>query len=103
MLLRDDEEVTKRVLREQQSNPSPGDFALLIKDDCRKLDVKYDENVISNAGFKIFIKEAIRKTALEELLEKQKEHTQIVDIKYEKFETQPYLKSSLKMPACLQP
>ena len=95
LLLRDDEEVTKRVLREQQSHTSPGDFALLIEDDCRKLDMKYDENVIINAAFKISLKKSIRKTAFKELLEKQKEHWKIVDVKYKKLEAQPYLKSSL--------
>ena len=68
LLLRDDEEVTKRVLREQQHHPSPGDFSLLIKDDCRKMDMMYDENNIISAGigFKKLIKDAIRIAAFDE-------------------------------------
>ena len=97
LLLRDDEEVTKRVLRQQQQNPSPGDFSLLIKDDFRKMDMMYDENNIISVGigFKKLIKDAIRITAFDELLEMQKTHSKILAIKYEKFEVQPYLKSSM--------
>ena len=33
LLLREDEELTKRILREQERNPSPGDYSLLLKND----------------------------------------------------------------------
>ena len=83
LLLRDDEEVTKRVLRQQQQNPSPGDFSLLIKDDFRKMDMMYDENNIISVGigFKKLIKDAIRITSFDELLEMQKTHSKILAIK----------------------
>ena len=97
LLMRDDEEVTKRVLREQQCHPCPGDFVMLIKDDCEKLNMLYDENCIITAGrgYKKHIKKSVRHAAFNELLNEQKEHSKVKDIKYEKFDVQPYLKSSM--------
>ena len=97
LLLRDDEEVTKRVLREQQQHPTPGDFTLLVKDDCRKMKIIYNENSIISAGigFKKQVKDTIRNIAFDELLDMQKQHSKILAIDYEKFEAQPYLKSSM--------
>ena len=57
--------------------------------------MEYDENLVatSGRGYKIYIKKQIRNAAFDELLNKQKEHSKVRDIKYEKFEAQPYIKS----------
>ena len=56
--------------------------ALLIKDDYRKMDMIYDENYVISAGiaFKKHVKDSIRITAFNELLEMQKEH--LVNLKF---------------------
>ena len=97
LLKRDDEELTKRILREQQKNPCPGDFALLIKDDCKKIDKLYDENFIlaSGSGYKAFIKQQIKSATFKELLAVQKKHSKVKVIKYEDFKTQEYICSSI--------
>jgi hypothetical protein len=46
LLGREDEELTKRILREQQRNPCPGDFSELVKDDFERNNMEYDENAI---------------------------------------------------------
>ena len=48
MLKRDDEELTKRILREQENNPCAGDYRL--QDDFAKLEMVYDENYIISSG-----------------------------------------------------
>ena len=97
LLKRDDEELTKRILREQQSNPTPGDFVLLIKDDCDRIGMLYDENFILSrgSGYKTYIKKQIRNAAFNELLNEQKEHSKVRDINYEKFITQDYICSPM--------
>ena len=35
LLKREDDELTKRILREQQNNPTAGDFTEMIKDDFK--------------------------------------------------------------------
>ena len=50
ILRREEEELTKRILREQQRNPSPGDFYNLAKDDFVKCGLLYDEGFILSAG-----------------------------------------------------
>ena len=97
ILRREEEELTKRILREQQRNPSPGDFYNLAKDDFVKCGLVYDEGFILSAGrgYKSYIKKHIRKAEFSQLLNLQKEHSKVKAIKYEKLETQAYLKSSM--------
>ena len=87
LLKHDDEELTKRILREQQTNPCPGDFVLLIKDDCEKIGMVYDENFIltSGSGYKAYIKQQIKSATFKELLDIQKKHSKVTVIKYEEF------------------
>ena len=96
ILSRDDEELTKRILREQQCHPSPGDFVKLIKDDFDVCDLTYNEDIIIMSGkeqFKKMINTNLKRAAFKVLLAKQQGHSKVRDIKYEKFEVQPYLTS----------
>ena len=92
------EELTKRVLRKQQDNPTEGDFIELVKKDFRKCDMSLDESMIVNTPeelYKTKIKTSIRKAAFEELKTKQQSHSKVKVIKYERFEVQQYIISGL--------
>ena len=98
ILKRDDEELTKRILREQQRNPSPGDFSELIKSDFHKYGIDYDENKVINMKedeYRKEIRKHVKTTAFNELKIKQESHSKVRTIKYESLEKQPYLVSPI--------
>ena len=95
ILKRDEEEITKRIFREQLKNPCPGDFIELIKDDFKLINKTYSENFILASGptYSTFVKKQIREAAFKHLVTFQKGHSKVMDIEYEKFATQNYLVS----------
>ena len=96
--MRDEEELTKRILREQQQNTSPGDFWELVSDNLKLLGHNYNEEFISNSGsnkYKTHMKHLTRVAAFNELIDIKNEHTKVKNIDYKKFETQPYLSSAM--------
>ena len=97
LLCRDDEELTKRVLNEQEKNPTEGDFILMVKDDFEKIKVPYDRQFIESAGkkYKEFIKQKVREYAYSELKNLQESHSKVKEIEYKKLETQKYIKSAM--------
>ena len=97
LLRREEEELTLRILREQQKNTSPGDFAELVKDDFAQNNLIYDEEMIKGAkenDYKTLIRKHVRETAFNDLKRKQGAHSKVNTIVYEKLEKQPYLVSS---------
>ena len=97
LLKRDDEEITKRILREQERNPCAGDYIMLVKDDFTRLEMVYDENYIIRSGtrYKEHVKQRNREFAFKELKNIQIKHSKVKDIKYETYEAQPYIHNSL--------
>ena len=98
ILGRDDEELTKRIFREQQRNPTPGDFAELVKADFTKNNIEYKEDFITAAkvnDYKSFIRKNVKKAAFEEFKNMQAKHSKVSEIRYEKFEKQSYLQSPI--------
>ena len=98
ILKREDEELTKRIYREQERNPTTGDFVELVKDDFATKEMKYDENFITMSSGPIFkhtVKTQVEKAALRDFLKKQRSHSKIKSIRYDKLQPQPYLKSKL--------
>ena len=98
ILKRDDEELTKRILREQQRNPTPGDFSELVKSDFNKYGIDYDENKVINMKedeYRKEIRKHVKTTAFNELKIKQESHSKVRTIKYESLEKQPYLVSPI--------
>ena len=90
--------MTKRILREQQRNPCPGDFSELVKDDFERNNMEYDENAIvcfKEEDFKKLIRKHVRETAFKELKIKQEGHSKVNTIVYEKLQQQSYLQSPL--------
>ena len=49
LLRRVEVELTLRILREEQKNTSPGDFAELVKDDFAQNNLNYDEEMVKGA------------------------------------------------------
>ena len=95
---RDEEELTRRVFEAQATNPSPGDFAELVKDDLHSISVCMDMQEISNMGkeaFKNIVKQKVKKAAHHYLVEKKAKHSKVRNLEYINFETQPYLISPL--------
>ena len=89
ILGRDDEELTKRIFREQQRNPTPGDFAELVKADFTKNNIEYKEDFITAAkvnDYKSFIRKNVKKAAFEEFKNMQAKHSKVSEIRYEKCE-----------------
>ena len=98
ILKRHDGELTKRVYMAQSDSPIEGDFVKLVKADWDMIgEVMNEENIkISNKEtFKRHIKDKIEKAALSYLKERQKMHSKVKDIKYEKLEVQKYMVSPL--------
>ena len=98
IMMREEHELTKRILREQEQNSCPGDFIELVKSDFQKMGRNYDENFITKTttvGFKNTIKSSMKRAAFIELKNMQRNHSKISKIKYENFECQEYLSSGM--------
>ena len=54
VMMREEKELTKRILREQEQNPCPGDFIELVKKDFERIGKQYDENFITKDTIKTF-------------------------------------------------
>ena len=70
----------------------------LVKEDYREIDISFDITFVESSGVEDYrraIKNGIRKAALVHLKNKQKTHTKVKDIVYDKLEPQPYLRSPL--------
>ena len=98
ILKRKDEELTKRIYNAQRESATAGDFYQLVKADYdligESLDEEYIESTSINAH-KRNIKEKIKNAAFEYLLEKQRKHSKVEDVKYETFAIQKYMTSPL--------
>ena len=93
-LKRQDSELTKRILKAQANNPSPGDFINLISDDLNIVDEKIEFKVIeimSTCAFKTWVKKNIMKAAFKHLKTLQEKHYKIKEIQNKEFKTQSYM------------
>ena len=97
ILMREDEELIKRVYRKQQSQTTPGDFSEMVMEDFMRIGLVYDEARITSGGthYQIEIRKHIRNAAFSELKAKQIGHSKVKHINYEQFEKQHYLTSPL--------
>ena len=86
ILCRDEEELTKRVFREQENNACPGDFVELVKKDFKKCKLDYNEDMIIAAkeeDYKTLIRKHIKEVAFKELKERQESHSKVSSIVYD--------------------
>ena len=98
ILQRPEEELTRRVYDAQKRDPIQGDFYKLVKDDFNDIGEEMNEIQIKQTNresFKKEIKEKIRAAAFVYLKNIQSEHSKVKDIKYPKFEVQPYMTSPI--------
>ena len=98
LMMREENELTKRILREQEQNSSPGDFIELVKSDFEKIGQSYDENFITHTtteSYKNTIKTSTRKAAFIDLKNTQKNHSKVSEIEYENYKCQEYLSSGM--------
>lgn len=69
LLNKDSDELTQKILKKQESEPTKGDFITLIKNDMEYLGINYDINELQTYGkdeFKVKVKNEIQKTAFKE-------------------------------------
>ena len=98
IMKREEEELTKRILKAQIEEPTPGDFIKLVEDDFKMIDVQFDLSFIENSSvdhYKNFIKGKLKLAALKYLQNIQQKHSKVMDIKFDELKTQPYLSSLL--------
>ena len=98
ILRRKEEELTKRIYREQERNASPGDFVELVRDDFSKCNLTYNEEMIiagKEDDYRSVIRKHVKEAALNELKTKQSSHSKVNDIVYQNLEKQPYLSSPM--------
>ena len=87
ILKREDDELTKRVLKAQIENPTEGDFIDLVRNDCEELEIPYDLNIIESTGvnsFKNIVKVKVREAAIKYLRSLQARHSKVKSIEYTK-------------------
>ena len=95
ILQRPENELTKRVYKAQKLNPVRGDFCELVKSDIELVGEKFtDEYIIqsSKKSLKTEIKSKLEEAAFKYLQTKQKKHSKVCNIKYNKLQTQQYIK-----------
>ena len=98
IIKRDDEELTKRVLKAQIESPLPSDFIKLVEEDSNRLGVPLDMSFVENSTvnfYKGFIKTKVKAAALKYLKTLQQPHTKVNHINYDELSTQKYLTSPL--------
>ena len=98
ILKRPEEELTRQVYSAQKSNPLKGDFCKLVEQDLQMIGGDVSEEFIqscSKSVLKATIKNKIQSAALSYLKDKQRQHSKVRDIVYNKLETQPYMQSPI--------
>ena len=96
ILTRDKEELIRRVYEAQKSNPTHGDFIVLVKKDLEDINEPFDEDKFTSLNriqLKTHIRNKIRQLVFDDLKLQQMTHSKIRDIQYSQFKIQPYLKS----------
>ena len=98
VMMREDEELTKRILKEQEKSPSPGDFIEHVKEDFDKIGLTFSESFITQTAIKTYkniIKRHTRIKAFSDLVKTQKSHSKVQKIEYSSFKCQEYLSSGM--------
>ena len=96
-----DTELVMQVFLGQKNYPTQGDFVTLVSKDLNDINISYEEattNALSKGQLKSILKKNAINAAFCELKETLLTHKKVKDLKYERFEMQPYLKK--KMLSC---
>ena len=90
----EDHELVRRIYQAQRDDPRKGDWWEAAKNDIETFDIDEDKlKQLNKNQAKKYIKEQIYVKAFTDLKLLQANHSKVKHIKYEKFETQEYLKS----------
>ena len=95
---RSEDELVKRIYKEQTVNSTKGDWFNLIKSDFEMIEEGFDENKIESMEikeYKAHIKDKINKAAFKYLKKLQNQHIKVKHIVYEKLEVQSYIKNPI--------
>ena len=96
----DMDETISKVFWAQENDPISNDWSETIKEDLKTLELnrfsQQEIGSISKIKMKQIIKEACKKTAFKHLVKeiKDRDMSKLKNLKYEKLELQPYLKSN---------
>ena len=89
-------ELIFKVYSAQKEQPLKGDWVLKVGEDMAQIELKMEENEIkskSKAEFKKIVEIKVSQCAFKEYISEQSTKSKTKDIKYEKLEMQPYMKS----------
>ena len=92
---REDKELIKRVYDAQKTNPTKGDFADIVRNDLKLLGEDFSDELVKSMTkkeLKTLIKDKMEEEVLDKMKEKQTIHKKVKDIKYEKLESQAYMR-----------
>ena len=90
----EDHELVRRIYQAQRDDPRKGDWWEAAKNDLETFDIDEDKlKQLNKKQAKKYIKEQIYVKAFTDLKLLKANHSKVKHIKYEKFETQEYLKS----------
>ena len=99
LLLRPENEITKKIYRAQAKNPCPGDWVLLLQEDMRKYDMLISEEDICGMSkdiFKAYVQKKVRNLAFFELSQAKSGHQKVQNIRHVGLKyPQQYLKSDM--------
>ena len=98
ILKRPENELIRRVLKAQQHDVLPGDFAQLVQEDMKLLGPNINESYIqqtSRKSFKSEVKRKINHAAFEYLTKLQSKHSKISNIEYTELKIQDYMISPI--------
>ena len=91
---RDKEELIRKVYQAQKDNCLKGDFAQLVFEDAKLINLNMGEDKIEKMEtyeFKKIVKSAVKKAAFEHLLEVQQGHSKYRSVKHSSLKMQTYL------------
>ena len=98
ILHRDDEELVKEVYNAQKTDPTDGDFVILVDQDSKDIDLGMVEDRIINTKddkYKSIVKTKVKTAAFKNLLDVKTSHSKMDELTYEKLQISQYLKSPL--------
>ena len=98
ILKRDSEELVSEIYNAQKSDPTAGDFCILVENDAKDIDLQMNEADIISTNeekYKEFVKAKVKQAALKYLTQLKSSHSKMDYLEYDKLEIMQYMKSPL--------
>ena len=103
ILQRDDEELIREVYNAKKSDPTDGDFCVLVEKDNKDINLQMSEdeiNITIHDIYKNIVKEKVKANALNNLIELKSSHSKMNELVYAKLELSQYQYSTLRAWRC---